>query len=284
VTINKFSFHAGEVRILYADVVVSASGGKPPYSWSVSGGAVPGGLALSPSGTMSGTPTAAGSFPFTLHVADSKGTVATAAASISIASFLTVAGSCSSTPCQVEARCVTVCGNFASQKGGVGPFTYLPQGTLPAGMGISGLNMTGAFPAGSYKFGVGITDALGAQAFVAVAYDVFAHITFTVKSVTCTGSATKGCVARLTYAGGTAGGTPTVAVSLGTAPPLPKGFRAVASAGVVSITFPAMPLNPKYTYNGTIGLTLTDQSLCGPAAGQLCKSQTVPVTISIVAG
>jgi hypothetical protein len=283
VTINKFSFHAGEVRILYTDVVLSASGGKPPYSWSVSGGAVPGGLALSPSGTMSGTPAAAGGFPFTLHVADSKGTVGTAAASITIAPLLSIAGSCSSSPCQVEAGC-TICGNFGSLSGGVGPFTYVPQGTLPTGMGISALNMTGPFPAGSYKFGVGATDSLGAKAFVPVAYDVFPHIAFTVKTATCSGSATKGCVARLTYAAGTPGGTPTVRVTLGTAPPLPKGFRAVASAGVVTITFPAMPLNAKYTYSGIIGVTLTDQGLCGPAAGQLCTSRTVPVNISIIAG
>jgi len=232
---------------------------------------------------MTGTPTASGAFPINVKVSDAAGSSTTGAGSITIAPYLSVTGTCSSSPCQVEAGCVNVCGNFGSQSGGVGPFKYSPQGTLPTGMGISGLNMTGTFPLGSYKFGVNVTDSLGATDFVPIAYDVFAHIHFTVKGATCSGTATKGCVTRLTYAGGTPGGTPTVRITLGTAPPLPKGFKAAASAGVVSITFPAM-VDPKYTYNGTIGVYLVDQSLCGPAAGQLCKSPTASVTISIVSG
>src|SRR5438046_3495531 len=47
---------------------LSASGGTPPYSWSVSSDTLPTGLSLSSSGTLSGTPTVAGSFPFTVAV------------------------------------------------------------------------------------------------------------------------------------------------------------------------------------------------------------------------
>ena len=49
---------------------LSATGGTPPYTWSLAGGALPAGLTLNSSGTITGTPTAAGSFSFTAQVAD----------------------------------------------------------------------------------------------------------------------------------------------------------------------------------------------------------------------
>lgn len=49
---------------------LSATGGTPPYIWSLAGGALPAGLTLNSSGTITGTPTAAGSFSFTAQVAD----------------------------------------------------------------------------------------------------------------------------------------------------------------------------------------------------------------------
>ena len=48
-----------------------ASGGSPPFTWSVTVGAVPPGLALGADGSLTGTPTAAGSFAFTVTATDS---------------------------------------------------------------------------------------------------------------------------------------------------------------------------------------------------------------------
>jgi len=52
---------------------LTASGGTTPYTWTVSEGEVPDGLTLKESGLLSGTPTNAGTYSFTIKVTDSQG-------------------------------------------------------------------------------------------------------------------------------------------------------------------------------------------------------------------
>ena len=63
------TFPNAPVNQLYY-VLLTVSGGVPPYTWSVVQGSLPTGLALS-AGTVSGTPTATGTSTFTLQVVDS---------------------------------------------------------------------------------------------------------------------------------------------------------------------------------------------------------------------
>ena len=62
----------------------TASGGTPPYSWSVTSGGLPSGLTLTPNAadshlaTLAGTPTAIGSYSFSVTVTDSAGPAAQA--------------------------------------------------------------------------------------------------------------------------------------------------------------------------------------------------------------
>jgi hypothetical protein len=50
---------------------LTATGGTAPYTWSVTSGALPAGLALSAQGLISGTPTVSGAFNFTVQAQDS---------------------------------------------------------------------------------------------------------------------------------------------------------------------------------------------------------------------
>ena len=52
---------------------LSASGGRPGYTWAALG-AMPAGLTLSSAGVISGTPTTAGSFTVAVSVTDTEGT------------------------------------------------------------------------------------------------------------------------------------------------------------------------------------------------------------------
>jgi hypothetical protein len=64
---------------------VSGTGGKGPYTWSVVTGSLPPGLTLDTgTGEVSGTPTTAGSFPFTVQATDSASPARTASQALSI--------------------------------------------------------------------------------------------------------------------------------------------------------------------------------------------------------
>ncbi len=56
----------------FCSEVLTASGGTAPYSWSISAGALPAGLSLSPGGTVSGTPDVAFSGTVTVTVKDAS--------------------------------------------------------------------------------------------------------------------------------------------------------------------------------------------------------------------
>ena len=73
----------GALGALY-NQVLAATGGTPPYTWSVDSGALPGGLSLAPGGRVSGTPTAAGTFAVRFRVNDSGRASATIDCAIGI--------------------------------------------------------------------------------------------------------------------------------------------------------------------------------------------------------
>jgi hypothetical protein len=74
----------GALNVAYPSTVLQASGGVPPFAWSVTSGSLPTGLLLAANGAIAGTPTATGTFNFTVQVADSQPIPATATAALSI--------------------------------------------------------------------------------------------------------------------------------------------------------------------------------------------------------
>ena len=69
---------------------LSARGGTPPYTWGIFAGRLPTGLSLSPAGVISGTPSAAGSFEFTLQATDRGQAIGRLACSMRVAGDLLV--------------------------------------------------------------------------------------------------------------------------------------------------------------------------------------------------
>jgi len=106
---------------------VTASGGLQPYAWSVVAGSLPAGLNLgAASGTISGTPTATGTFVFTLKVGDAESSPMTLSSGFSITVSTSSTLNCPAPPVNF-----TLCGsNVFGIKGFVGT-------TGPAVMGAS---------------------------------------------------------------------------------------------------------------------------------------------------
>jgi hypothetical protein len=77
------SLPSGQVGVAYSQTL-AASGGTSPYSWAVSGGALPAGLTLSTAGVLSGTPTTAGLSSFSVQVTDASSVVANATLTVSV--------------------------------------------------------------------------------------------------------------------------------------------------------------------------------------------------------
>ncbi|MGH9643124.1 MAG: putative Ig domain-containing protein, partial [Terriglobales bacterium] len=77
---------AAQVGVAYSSAL-TAAGGQPPYTFSITTGTLPAGLTLNPStGAITGTPTTSGTFTFTSQVADSRETTASASCSIMVSS------------------------------------------------------------------------------------------------------------------------------------------------------------------------------------------------------
>ncbi len=285
--ITSLPFHIGEVGIQYPPISLGASGGKPPYQWSITDGTFPPGLTLSAGGSVSGTNSAGGRFDFTVHVVDSAGAAANLGSSVQIYSPLVTAAYCAG-QCSVEEGCVTVCGVFGGASGGFPPYHYTTTGgAVPPGMGLSGLALTGAFPApgpvGAYNLTVVVTDQFGAQGTVGANWYVFAHIAFSQTSATCGGIRIFSCSLQIPYSGGTPNGKPSVNVtsvsgaSLGTLSVTgacvsnpttnpPPGMVTTAGGGVMTLAAGPPDQKTWCAYSGTITFVLVDQSPCGPGA------------------
>lgn len=85
ITVNPATLPNGTVNSAY-NQIVTASGGTSPYTFSVSSGSLPTGLLLnSATGAITGTPTAAGSFTFSITARDATGCTGSRVYTITIA-------------------------------------------------------------------------------------------------------------------------------------------------------------------------------------------------------
>ncbi len=152
----------GTVNVLY-NALLSATGGTPPYTFSLLAGSLPPGVNLLPSGTITGTPTTAGAFPFSVQASDSKGA--------------TGAGNFTITIAQGEAPTITTASPLPNATpgtpysvvlevtGGTPPYAWSVEpgaGSLPPGLTLN--TTTGALSgtptaAGDYTFAVRVTDS-----------------------------------------------------------------------------------------------------------------------------
>ena len=143
---------------------LTASGGTAPYSYAVTVGTLPTGVTLGTNGTLRGTPTAGGSYSFTVTVTDATATANGGPYTIARNYTLTVAtATVALAPTNVPAGASgTAYSQTLSASGGTAPYSYaVTAGALPAGVTLSSNGMLAGTPtqSGSFHFSVTATDS-----------------------------------------------------------------------------------------------------------------------------
>ena len=162
VSIPALSLSDGTAGTQYSQAL-SATGGDPPYTWSILTGFPPAGLSLAPSGTVSGNPATPGVYTFSVQATDASGGIAFATAAILIKPtpvMVTTAGLPSGVigleyPPQI-----------LGASGGAPPYTFaITSGGLPLGLTLTAGVLAGTpGTLGNFPITITATDSAGAQA------------------------------------------------------------------------------------------------------------------------
>ncbi len=163
----------GTVGQPYGPVTLQASCGAGALTWSVSAGALPPGLALSPQGVISQTPNQAGTFNFTVRVTNNANPQLTATKSFQI----TVVG------CEITTASPLPNGTVGQPYGpvtlqascGAGALTWsVSAGALPPGLALSPQGVISQTPnqAGTFNFTVKVTNNANPQLMATKSFQI----------------------------------------------------------------------------------------------------------------
>ena len=270
---------AGSVSVgggSYPSTALKATGGTAPYTWALStGSSLPPGLTLNASGTISGSPTTAGAYNFSVTVTDSAtptAHTATGSLSITINAALSVTTS-GTLPATGEAGS-SYSGTLA-EAGGVGPFTWVvSSGALPGGLSlgnsgaITGTISPSATP-GTFNFIAKVTDSQGNNTVSgSISIKVDAALTVTPPTLSLGIVGVSYTSPAFAAAGGSGNGY-TFAVASGS---LPGNLAISPSTGVISGT-------PSTAGNFTFAVKVTDSLGFSATTGNL--SVTINAALAI---
>ena len=192
-----YTFKNGALKAVYSDYV-SVSGGTTPYTVKKVSGTLPNGLKVSMSGSyvyLTGTPTKAGAFTFTLRVTDANKVTADRAFTVNI-----IAPEMLWTFSNGTLK--TAYGDYVTISGGTAPYTWSKtSGTIPTGLKLKysgAVAMLYGTPTatGTFKFTLKVTDANKAAV----------SKTFTVKITKASSSSSKSSGTDTGTKGGTSSG------------------------------------------------------------------------------
>lgn len=258
---------------------MSATGGTPPYTWSVISGSQPPGITMNSSGVISGTPTIIGTTTATIQVADSASHTASGSFSLTVSCATLAITSPATLPAGTQSSPYSF---QMTASGGTGALTWaLNTGSFPSGVSISSSGLISGTPSasGSFTPNVKVTDSCSTPQSVNQT-----------ESLTISGSPLPLTVATSTPlpAGNinqpysvtltATGGTPPYGSWTVTSGSLPTGLS-LSSAGVISgtptvaqTTTPtiqvtdAVPNNASKVFSITINAaTAEDNRYCSPA-------------------
>jgi Putative Ig domain len=251
---------------------LAATGGKSPYTWSITAGALPTGLKLHPNGLINGTPTAVGTADFTVTVTDSETPAATASANESITVNVV--------PLAVTTAVLPTAPGGASYSatltatGGIKPYTWsITAGALPAGLKLhpaTGVISGTSSAVGTADFTVTVTDSEAPAATASANESITVDVAPLAVTTVALPQGTVGTLYSATLAA--AGGVPKYTWSI-TAGALPAGLKLHPATGLISGT-------PTGTGTTDFTVTVTDAE-SPPASASATESITVPAALKV---
>ncbi len=270
IVLAPLSLANGTAAIPYTQTI-TATGAVAPFTFAVSSGSLPAGLALSNTGTLSGTPTEVGSFNFTIAAADANGQSGSRGYTLNIAApalALTPASGTFNVAYDGSAS------QAVTASGGNGPYSYAVSGSLPSGITLdttTGVLSGRTIAVGNYNFTVTATDT--GTSGVGAPFTVAGNYTFSVAPpvIALTPASLPGAMVASSY-------TASLSASGGAAPysfavtsgALPAGLT-LSSAGTISGT-------PTAGGNFTFTVTASDNS---PAPGPFNASQSYNLAVAV---
>jgi large repetitive protein len=268
VTVNPATLPNGTVAAAYSQAI-SASGGVAPYAFTVTAGALPAGLTLSSGGVLSGTPTAGGSFNFTVTATDSSGAPGPFAGTQ--AYTVTIAPPTIVLPATVLAGGTLGTAYSAAitpASGGTAPYAYaVTAGALPGGLTLN--TGTGAIigtpsALGTFNFSITATDSsTGTGPYTAT--QAYSIVVVAVPPTASNSSLTVAYNAAATNVPLTLGGGTPTSLTIVTAP-----LHGTAIVTGITITY-----QPTAGYSGPDSFTYTATNSGGTSA-----PATVTITVN----
>lgn len=181
----------GTTAVLYrpngANFQFTASGGTGIYSWFIDGGTLPNGLTLNTDGTLTGTPTLAGTFNFTVRVAASG--LLTSYQQTGTKSFSMTITSGGLTIVETSLPSATTGQPYSFQlhaNGGTAPYRWTLGSTGAQGITIdlnSGLISGTTSSTGTFTLPITVTDNGGTQSTVNFQFTAFGSFTISTASL-----------------------------------------------------------------------------------------------------
>ncbi|YCQ11259.1 putative Ig domain-containing protein [Ralstonia sp. SA306] len=242
VTYGPSSPAAGTVGTAYSQTLASASGGTAPYTYTIASGALPTGISLASDGTLSGTPTAGGTFNFTVTATDSSTGTGPFTATSGTLTLTVAAPTITLSPSALtNATVATAYSQTITASGGTAAYTYaITSGALPTGLTLSSGGVLSGTPTagGTFNFTVTTTDSsTGSGPYTGSrAYSLLVNaptLAITPASGSLSASAGVAYSQTFTGSGGLAPYTYSLAVNSGT---MPTGLSFNTGTGVLSGT------------------------------------------------